>query len=125
MKNAETSTVASKSLVKRGTESLGVALDALDAAIRDAAKQIADAAGSKKKADRESTAARANHLVGLGVKMAQIVAELRKVEHAEARAANEVSPRALLEYFRRLGPEQRAKWARDLQAMDRKGGVFG
>jgi C4-dicarboxylate-specific signal transduction histidine kinase len=106
------------SLVRAGSESLASALAALGRYIDKAAVVLDETEVSR----AEGTA---NHLAALGGRVAQIVAELRKVEHHEQKAAGEVTPRMLTEYLRKLSPSDRASLVRDVQGMDKKGSVLG
>ncbi len=104
----------SESLVKRGSDSIGVVLATLDLYIRKAASVLDET-------DVERAESTATHLAQLGARVAQIVGELRKVEHHEQRGAGEITPRALSDYLRRVSPSERAQIRREMDAHERKG----
>lgn len=116
-KSSKHDDASNDSLVKRGSDSLGVALAALHSYITKAAKVLDETEVER----AESTA---THLAQLATRVAQIVGELRKVEHHEARSNTEITPRQLLEVCRKMNAADRIQFMRDVQAMDRKGSVL-
>lgn len=107
-----------ESLVKSGSESIGIVLDALR-------RYSVKAAAVLDETEVERAESTANHLAQLGARMAQIVAELRKVEHHEQRNQADITPRSLFEYLRKLTPAERADHMREVERMDKKGSVLG
>ncbi len=107
-----------ESLVKLGSESIGVVLESLRTYAVKAAEVLAET-------DVSCAESTANHLAQLGARMAQIVAELRKVEHHEQRAAGEITTKALADHLRKMTEHERAAHIRDVQALSRKGSVLG
>lgn len=117
-KSSKSAETTNESLVKSGSESIGIVL----AALKDYAVKAADVLAATDVACAEGTA---NHLATLGARMAQIVAELRKVEHHEQRNQTEITPRALFEHLKKMSPAERADHIREVEKMDKKGSILG
>lgn len=98
------------SLVRSGSESLARVLDTLG-------RYVARQSAVLDETEVERAESTANHLAQIGTRIAQIVGELRKVEHHEARSAGEITPRALAEYLRKLDPSALQAHLRDVESI--------
>ncbi len=108
-----------ESLVRSGSESLAQVLDSLGRYVARQSKVLDDTEVER----AESTA---NHLAQIGTRIAQIVGELRKVEHHEQRAAGEITPKSLAEHLRKMDPPALQAHLRDVEALARpKRSVLG
>lgn len=67
---------------------------------------------------------RASRIAWLTKQAAQIGGELRKMDKAELKAVEDLSPALVLAYMRTLEQGDRARLVREIQALDRAGGLL-
>ena len=117
MAKAKPTPAIPRSLLRRVTDTCGKASDALDRCVDRVSDMLDKDSGGDYDKDL------ASHLAWLTKNLAQIGGEVRKMESHEAK--QDLTDATLVDHFRKLTPDRRAQWVRDIMAMDRKGSVLG